>query len=219
MASEWSSRPLLAPLALLTSLSAARLLLVVVVVETPSLWSIARRKNLLGARATFSMKDTYYISAHKICFFTLDKCSILCPKKISKLENPPPKIWEFKGFLEFLVKDVEGTTSAVLCDLAKGDKVDLSQVVGKGFDTDQLYPPEKFQTLLFFATGSDIRHFFSSFHSRSFISWDSLRHGVSIIPILSQTDGSWMGESGYVQDVTDLLSAEGVPQEKIILNF
>ncbi|EFJ19231.1 hypothetical protein SELMODRAFT_444303 [Selaginella moellendorffii] len=73
MASEWSSRPLLASLALLASLSAAKsvaipfvdffatfqLLLVVVVVETPSLWSIARRKNLLGARATFSISLSF----------------------------------------------------------------------------------------------------------------------------------------------------------------
>ncbi|EFJ19233.1 hypothetical protein SELMODRAFT_444304 [Selaginella moellendorffii] len=174
-----------------------------------------------------------------------------------------------KGFLEFLVKDVEGTTSAVLCDLAKGDKVDLSQVMGKGFDIDQLYPPEKFQTVLFFATGSgispirslieagidanrrsDVRLYYGArslermAYRDKFKEWEA--SGVSIIPVLSQPDGSWMGESGYVQaafsknisipdssqvvtflcghkgmvkDVTDLLSAEGVPQEKIILNF
>ncbi|XP_024540492.1 fruit protein pKIWI502 isoform X2 [Selaginella moellendorffii] len=127
-----------------------------------------------------------------------------------------------KGFLEFLVKDVEGTTSAVLCDLAKGDKVDLSQVMGKGFDIDQLYPPEKFQTVLFFATGSgispirslieagidanrrsDVRLYYGArslermAYRDKFKEWEA--SGVSIIPVLSQPDGSWMGESGYVQ--------------------
>ncbi|EFJ22698.1 hypothetical protein SELMODRAFT_416421 [Selaginella moellendorffii] len=158
MASEWSSRPLLASLALLASLSAAKsvaipfvdffatfqLLLVVVVVETPSLWSIARRKNLLGARASFSMKKTYYISAHKICFFTLDKCSILCPKKISKLENP------------FRYRPALPSREVPDCAVLR----------------DWLW----YQFAIF---------------------WDG--HGVSIIPILWQTDGSWMGESGYVQ--------------------
>lgn len=68
----------------------------------------------------------------------------------------PPKL-AAKGSLEFLIKAVEGTTAGMLCNLQRGDKVELSQVMGSGFRMDQVAPPEDFPTILLFATGSGIR--------------------------------------------------------------
>lgn len=77
-----------------------------------------------------------------------------------------------------------------------------------------------------------------------FKEWES--SGVKIVPVLSQPDDNWTGECGYVQvafakskdisdplqtgailcgqkemaqDVTSLLVAEGVPEDKILKNF
>jgi hypothetical protein len=59
--------------------------------------------------------------------------------------------------MEFLIKAVEGTTAGMLCNLGKGDKVELSQVMGSGFRVDQIAPAEDYPTILLFATGSGIR--------------------------------------------------------------
>jgi len=61
------------------------------------------------------------------------------------------------GSMEFLIKAVEGTTAGALCNLGKGDKVELSQVMGSGFRMDQVSPSEDYPTILLFATGSGIR--------------------------------------------------------------
>lgn len=63
--------------------------------------------------------------------------------------------------MEFLIKAVEGTTAGSLCTLGKGDKVELSQVMGSGFKMDQVAPAEDYPTILLFATGSGIRYFSS----------------------------------------------------------
>ena len=55
------------------------------------------------------------------------------------------------------MKSVAGSTAELLCGLKKGDVVELSQVMGRGFDIDRVDPPESFPTLLIFATGSGIR--------------------------------------------------------------
>lgn len=60
--------------------------------------------------------------------------------------------------MEFLIKAVEGTTAGSLCNLGKGDKVELSQVMGSGFKMDQVAPAEDYPTILLFATGSGIRY-------------------------------------------------------------
>lgn len=62
------------------------------------------------------------------------------------------------GVFEFLVKSIVGSTAELLCGLQKGDVVELSPAMGKGFDTDQISPPENYQTVLIFATGSGIRY-------------------------------------------------------------
>ncbi|KAL2546091.1 FAD/NAD(P)-binding oxidoreductase [Forsythia ovata] len=69
----------------------------------------------------------------------------------------PPSIASSKGVFEFLVKSVTGSTAELLCGLQKGDVVELSQAMGKGFDIDQISPAKNYQTVLIFATGSGIR--------------------------------------------------------------
>lgn len=69
----------------------------------------------------------------------------------------PPSVAATKGVFEFLVKTVPGSAAELLCELQKGDVVELSHAMGKGFQIDQISPPENYQTLLIFATGSGIR--------------------------------------------------------------
>lgn len=180
----------------------------------------------------------------------------------------PPKVTA-AGSMEFLIKAVEGTTAGSLCNLGKGDKVELSQVMGSGFKMDQVAPAEDYPTILLFATGSgispirsllehgfdagkrkDVRLYYGArnldrmSYQDKFKAWEAT--GVRIVPVLSQPDSSWNGAQGYVQaafsdnkgvivgsqtgavlcghkqmalDVTDLLLADGVPKEKILLNF
>ncbi|KAM3269663.1 fruit protein isoform X2 [Capsicum chacoense] len=68
----------------------------------------------------------------------------------------PPKVAVNKGVFEFLVKSVSGSTAELLCGLNRGDAVELSQVMGNGFDLDQISPAETYQTVVIFATGSGI---------------------------------------------------------------
>lgn len=69
----------------------------------------------------------------------------------------PPKLASARGVFEFLVKSVAGSTAEALCALKKGDVVELSPVMGNGFDISRIDPPEKFGTIVVFATGSGIR--------------------------------------------------------------
>jgi NAD(P)H-flavin reductase len=173
--------------------------------------------------------------------------------------------------LEFLVKDpgVEGSTAAIICSLGKGDKVELSQVLGNGFKVEQLEPPEEYQTVLLFATGSgispirslieagfgadersDVRLYYGArnlermAYQEKFKEWEA--SGIQVVPVLSQPGSDWSGAQGYVQaffskntgiangaqtgallcghkamaqDVTELLLADGVSKDKILLNF
>ncbi|GAB2280011.1 hypothetical protein Dimus_014648 [Dionaea muscipula] len=68
----------------------------------------------------------------------------------------PPSYASARGEFEFLVKSIAGSTAEMLCGLKKGDVVELSSVMGNGFDIDRILPPEEFQTVLIFATGSGI---------------------------------------------------------------
>jgi len=69
----------------------------------------------------------------------------------------PPKLAATRGVFEFLVKSVAGSTAEALCALKRGDVVELSQVMGNGFNIDRIEPPEKYGTVIVFATGSGIR--------------------------------------------------------------
>lgn len=69
----------------------------------------------------------------------------------------PPSLSASGGVFEFLVRSVAGSTAELLCGLRKGNLVQLSPVMGGGFDVDRISPPEDYQTVLVFATGSAIR--------------------------------------------------------------
>ncbi|XP_050225198.1 fruit protein pKIWI502 [Mercurialis annua] len=181
----------------------------------------------------------------------------------------PPSFVAAKGAFEFLVKTVPGSTAELLCGLRKGDVVELTQAMGNGFDLDRISPPEKYSTVLIFATGSgispirsliesgfsadrrsDVRLYYGArnltrmAYQDRFKDWES--SGVTIVPVLSQPDDSWTGETGYVQaafsgakqidnpiatgavlcgqkqmaeEVTSILLADGVSSEKILKNF
>ncbi|EPS72052.1 hypothetical protein M569_02710 [Genlisea aurea] len=134
----------------------------------------------------------------------------------------PPAIAASEGVFEFLVKSVAGSTAELLCRLTKGEIVDLTPATGKGFDVDQISPPENFPTVLIFATGSgispiralietgfdadkrsDVRLYYGArnltrmAYQERFNDWRS--SGVDIVPVFSQPDIFWLGEKGYVQ--------------------
>lgn len=69
----------------------------------------------------------------------------------------PPALAAATGAFEFLVKSVPGSTAELLCGLKEGDMVELSQVMGNGFNIDKINPPLDYPTVLIFATGSGIR--------------------------------------------------------------
>ena len=58
---------------------------------------------------------------------------------------------------EFLIKKVPGSTAEMLCEMKRGDLVELSGVMGKGFAVDRFSPPEIASSVFIFATGSGIR--------------------------------------------------------------
>ncbi|KAG6524231.1 fruit protein pKIWI502-like [Zingiber officinale] len=134
----------------------------------------------------------------------------------------PPSFASSRGEFQFLVKRFPGSTVDLLCGLARGDVVELSVVMGKGFPVDRISPPDAFPTVLIFATGSgispirsliesgfgaterqDVRLYYGArnlkrmAYQERFEDWEST--GVKIIPVLSQPDERWSGERGYVQ--------------------
>lgn len=70
-----------------------------------------------------------------------------------------------EGRLEFLVKAVEGSTAELLTRVQAGQLVQVSQVMGKGFNVDALGTPEDCSSVLLFATGSGIRWASARAHS------------------------------------------------------
>lgn len=134
----------------------------------------------------------------------------------------PPSWAAARGEFEFLVKSVAGSTAEVLCGLRRGDVVEVTQVMGRGFDVERISPPEEYSTVLIFATGSgispirsliesgfsankrpDVRLYYGArnlqrmAYQDRFKEWES--SGVEIVPVLSQPDDNWTGERGYVQ--------------------
>ncbi|XP_021747500.1 fruit protein pKIWI502-like [Chenopodium quinoa] len=181
----------------------------------------------------------------------------------------PPLLAAERGEFQFLVKNVAGSTAELLCGLNKGDVVELTAVMGNGFDVDRLSPPEDFPTVLVFATGSgispirsliesgfsadkrsDVRLYYGArnlqrmAYQDRFKDWES--SGVKIVPVLSQPDEKWTGEAGYVQaafcrsknisnpnstgvvlcgqkqmteEITSILTEDGVSTDNILKNF
>ncbi|PRQ40235.1 putative sulfhydrogenase [Rosa chinensis] len=143
-------------------------------------------------------------------------------EKPSFLAIASPPALATKGVFEFLVKSVEGSIAELLCGLKKGDVVELTQAMGKGFEIDQIEPPENYPTVLIFATGSgispirsliesgfnadkrsDVKLFYGArnldrmAYQDRFKDWEA--SGVKIVPVLSQPHDGWTGQSGYVQ--------------------
>ncbi|CAN8293352.1 unnamed protein product [Cochlearia groenlandica] len=181
----------------------------------------------------------------------------------------PPSFAASRGAFEFLVKSIAGSTAEILCGLKKGETVELSPVMGNGFDIDQIHPPEEYPTVLIFATGSgispiraliesgfganrrsDVRLYYGArslkrmAYQDKFKEWES--SGVKVVPVLSQPDDGWNGETGYVQaafartkqvsdptatgvilcgqkqmaeEITAMLVADGVSNDKMLKNF
>jgi NAD(P)H-flavin reductase len=134
----------------------------------------------------------------------------------------PPSLASSRGAFEFLVKSIAGSTAEILCGLKKGETVELSSVMGNGFNIDLIDPPEEYPTVLIFATGSgispirsliesgfgadrrsDVRLYYGArnlnrmAYQEKFKEWESA--GVKVVPVLSQPDDGWKGETGYVQ--------------------
>eukprot|EP00271_Cylindrocystis_brebissonii_P022221 TRINITY_DN845_c0_g1_i1.p1 TRINITY_DN845_c0_g1~~TRINITY_DN845_c0_g1_i1.p1 ORF type:complete len:337 (-),score=51.97 TRINITY_DN845_c0_g1_i1:890-1900(-) len=152
----------------------------------------------------------------------------------------PPKLAESSGVLEFLIKDVEGSTASQVCALPVGAQVEMSQVMGRGFPLDKLSPPEEYPTVLIFATGSgispirsviehgfaadkrkDVRLYFgasdSSFmaYQDRFEAWET--SGVQVIPVFSDAGAEWEGEKGFVQAAYSKGPKPADPQHAVAL--
>ncbi|RWR93907.1 fruit protein-like protein [Cinnamomum micranthum f. kanehirae] len=134
----------------------------------------------------------------------------------------PPSLAAARGVFEFLVKSIAGSTAELLCGLRGGDVVELTPAMGRGFEVDEISPPEAFPNVIIFATGSgispirslietgfyadkrsDVRLYYGArnlqrmAYQDRFRDWES--SGVRIVPVLSQPDDRWKGEQGYVQ--------------------
>ncbi|KAG9139256.1 hypothetical protein Leryth_011261 [Lithospermum erythrorhizon] len=106
--------------------------------------------------------------------------------------------------------------------MGKGDVVEVTQAMGKGFQIDRISPPNDCKTVLIFATGSgispirsliehgfganmrsDVRLYYGArnlermAYQDRFKAWEAT--GVDVVPVLSQPDDLWTGERGYVQ--------------------
>ncbi|KAG6477947.1 hypothetical protein ZIOFF_061379 [Zingiber officinale] len=68
----------------------------------------------------------------------------------------PPYFAVSRGEFQFLVKRFPGSTADLLCGLERGDVVELSEVMGRGFPIERISSPDAFPTVLIFATGSGI---------------------------------------------------------------
>ncbi|KAK1281114.1 Fruit protein [Acorus gramineus] len=134
----------------------------------------------------------------------------------------PPSLSASDGVFEFLVKSVPGSAAEVVCRMRRGDVVEVSGVMGSGFEVGRISPPEVARTVLIFATGSgispiraliesgfnadersDVRLYYGArnlqrmAYQERFKAWES--SGVRILPVLSQPDEMWKGLRGYVQ--------------------
>ncbi|KAJ3692392.1 hypothetical protein LUZ60_012742 [Juncus effusus] len=179
----------------------------------------------------------------------------------------PPAI---EGKFEFLVKKVPGSTAEIICGLKEGDEVELGPVMGKGFQVERIEGKNgELETVLIFATGTgisairsliesdfvkdkkaDVRLYYGArnlqimAYQERFENWES--NGITIVPVLSQPDENWIGETGYVQnaflktkpvinpestgvilcghkqmaeEITSALVGDGLSKDRILMNF
>jgi len=129
---------------------------------------------------------------------------------------------------EFLVKRNDGLAGQ-LCDMKKGDEVDITNPRGNGFPIGKVAWIFKYKTVLLFATGSGIAPIRSLIEADGLGSMDlfmrqdvRLYYGCKtpakmaykdrfeawteagvkkIVPVISQSEGvEWDGQTGYIQE-------------------
>ncbi|QDZ18158.1 putative FAD/NAD(P)-binding oxidoreductase [Chloropicon primus] len=127
------------------------------------------------------------------------------------------------SLVEIVVKTNDGTAGAI-CALGKGEELDVSPVMGKGFAVEDKAPLSTCKNVYLVATGTGIapiraliqsgdleipsresvalyygyRNQDYCAYSEEFPEWEKL--GVKVIPVLSEPGSDWQGDSGYVQD-------------------
>lgn len=120
--------------------------------------------------------------------------------------------------IELLVKN-QGETAELMCQMNEGSKVDVSDVLGKGFPVEKI-PPSEYPIVYIFCTGSGISPIKAVIESGvlepgkrklvkvyygaksaefmayadEIIEWEK-QYGVQVVPVFS------MDKNGYVQDV------------------
>lgn len=112
-----------------------------------------------------------------------------------------------------------GSTADLICEMREGEVVEVSGVMGNGFEIGKVSDSD---CVLMFATGSgispirsliesgfdankkaDVRLYYGArnlqrmAYQERFKEWEET--GVRIIPVLSQPDDRWKGEEGYIQ--------------------
>ncbi|KAH9619598.1 hypothetical protein KSS87_022474 [Heliosperma pusillum] len=178
----------------------------------------------------------------------------------------PPSLAASLGEFHFLVKSVPGSTAELLCELRKGDVVELTAAMGNVChklgvflgcgcimfgNLGRCNPIRSLIESGFSADKrSDVRLYYGArnlqrmAYQDRFKAWEA--SGVKIIPVLSQPDKGWTGETGYVQaafcrsknilsptstgvvlcgqkqmteEITSILTEDGVSGDKILKNF
>lgn len=138
------------------------------------------------------------------------------------------------GVWEFLIKKTDNN-SWLTDDLDVGSKVDVSQILGKGFQTEEHFDGFKYdfpvQRVLLFAAGSGIAPIRAAIESDAVLKagrsarlyygcrslgemaykdkladWEA--RGVEIVPVISQSDDDFKGRMGYCQTA---LEEDGIP--------
>jgi len=156
------------------------------------------------------------------------------------MANPPTGKAEDKensspAEFEFLIK--RSDNNGWVFDLKEGDKVDMSQVLGKGFPIKENLDGFKYdfptQNVILMCTGTGIAPIKAAIesgqlgltearscrlyygvrtpdqmpYSGKFAAWEA--SGVEVVPVISQPEGTgWTGRTGYVQTA---LEEDGVP--------
>lgn len=184
------------------------------------------------------------------------------------LANSPSESEE-TALVEMVIKTNDGTAGAI-CNLGEGDQLDVSAVMGKGFQVVERAPLDTCSHVYLIATGTGIAPIRALINSGEldipnresvvlyygyrnseycaycdeFESWE--KQGIRVVPVLSEPDSEWKGESGYVQDsfkskekldkpeasvaviagqyeiagiIQDFFKDAEVPEDRVLLNF
>jgi len=142
-----------------------------------------------------------------------------------------PKSSEEEGSYEFLIKKTDSNNYCTT-EIKEGDKLDVSQVLGKGFPITENFDGFKYdfptQNIYLFAAGTGIAPIRSVIESgvlkletgrsarlyygcrspqemayaERFGDWEQ-KYGVEVVPVVSSDDVEWPGRTGYVQNALE----------------